>query len=110
MGSKNDSYYIQKALSEIDQIIEYTINLQFEEFIGDKKTIDATMFRLQQMIEAIKSISKEYKESHSEIPWGEIVGLRNRIVHEYGKIDYTTVFETIDRDIYELKDLFESSL
>ncbi len=52
---------------------------------GDIKTIDATMFRLQQMVEKIKGLSKESKELHKDIPWGDIIGFRNGIVHEYGK-------------------------
>lgn len=108
MGSKPDKYYMEKALFEIKAIIQYTNGLSFEEFMGDVKTIDATMFRLQQMIEHIKEISTNFKEKHSEIPWVDIVGFRNRIVHEYGKTDYTTVYEIITVNIYQLKELFEN--
>ena len=108
MGSKLDSYYIEKALEEINIIIDYTKNISYDEFMSDQKTIDATMFRLQQMIEQIKNLSYEFKEKHSYIPWVEIVGFRNRIVHEYGKTDYTTVYEIITKDIYQLKELFDS--
>ena len=68
------------------------------------------MFRLQQMIEKIKNISQEYKSIHNEIPWGDIIGFRNGIVHYYGKTDYITVYEIISKDIYQLKELFENSL
>ena len=108
MGSKPDTYYMEKALSEIEAIIQYTNGLSFEEFMSDIKTIDATMFRLQQMIEHIKEISANFKEKHSEIPWVDIVGFRNRIVHEYGKTDYTTVYEIITVNIFQLKELFEN--
>ena len=109
-GSKPDTYYIQKALTEIEAIIDYTHGLSFEEFMSDSKTIDATMFRLQQMIEHIKNISFDFKEEHPDIPWVDIVGFRNRIVHEYGKTDYTTVYEIITVNIYQLKELFEKSI
>jgi uncharacterized protein with HEPN domain len=108
MGSKPDKYYMEKALSEIEAIIQYTNGLSFEEFMCDVKTIDASMFRLQQMIEHIKEIPSNFKEKHSEIPWVDIVGFRNRIVHEYGKTDYTTVYEIITVNIYQLKELFEN--
>ena len=58
------------------------------------------------MIEKIKNISQEYKHNHEEIPWGDIIGFRNGIVHEYGKTDYTTVYEIITVDIYTLQRLF----
>lgn len=110
MGSKNDIYYIQQAIVEINYIIEYTKDLSYYELLNDVKTIDATMLRLQQMIEKIKNISQDYKNIHNEIPWGDIIGFRNGIVHDYGKTDYTTVYEIITKDVYQLKELFENSL
>ena len=110
MDSKNDSYYIEQAIIEINYIIEYTKDLSYKELLCDIKTIDATMFRLQQMIKKIKNISQDYKCAHSEIPWGDIVGFGNRIVHNYGKTDYTTVYEIVTKDVYQLKKLFEDSL
>lgn len=107
---KNDNYYIEKALNDIDIIIKYTSGKTYEEFMSDETIIDATMFRLIQMTESIKNISLEYKEANSQIPWGEIVGFRNGIVHEYGETDYTVVYDIITKDIYDLKALFDESI
>ena len=38
------------------------------------------------------------------------MGFRNGIVHEYGKTDYSTVYEIVSRDIYQLKELFETNI
>ena len=110
MGSKTNKEYIKKALDEITVIEEYTLGLSYEAFMSDSRTIDATMFRLQQLIEHIKNISADFKQLHKEIPWGEIIGFRNRIVHEYGKTDYTTVYEIITKDIFSLKALFQNNI
>lgn len=110
MGSKNDKYYIEKALVEIDAIIKYSKNMSYDEFMQNEQTIDSVLFRLIQLIENIKDISTAYKLEHNEIPWGDIIGFRNGIVHEYGQTNYTTVYEIISRDIYKLKELFESDL
>lgn len=110
MANKNDIYYIEKALMEIDVIIKYTKGLSYEEFMSDGKNIDATIFRLQQMIEYIKNLSIEFKEKHNVIPWGDIIGFRNGLVHEYGSTDYLTVYEVVSKDIYELKELFERNI
>ena len=107
---KNDSFYLEKALLDIDTIIKYTKEKTYDELMSDNQLIDATMFRLIQLIENIKKISFEFKELHLNIPWGDIMGFRNGIVHEYGETDYTTVYEIVSKDIFELKDLFESSL
>jgi len=110
MGSKDDQIYLKEAIEQIDTIISYTKDLSYSDFIKDIKTIDATMFRLQQMVEKIKSLSNEYKEKHKNIPWKDIVGFRNGIVHDYGKTDYTTVYEIITIDIYQLKETFEKDI
>ena len=110
MGSKNDKYYMEKALVEIDAIIRYSKNMSYDELMQNEQTVDSVMFRLIQLIENIKDISTAYKLEHNEIPWGDIIGFRNGIVHEYGQTNYITVYEIISRDIYQLKELFESDL
>ncbi len=110
MVDKNNSYYMEKALDEIEIIVKYTKGLSYDEFMSDGRNIDATMFRLEQMIEHIKHLSPEFKEKHNDIPWGDIMGFRNGLVHEYGKTDYSTVYEVISKDIYKLKELFENNI
>lgn len=110
MANKNDIYYMEKALAEIEIVIKYTQGLSYGEFMSDGRNIDATIFRLEQMIERIKHLSPEFQQKHNNIPWGDIIGFRNGLVHEYGKTDYTTVYEVVSKDIYELKELFESNV
>jgi uncharacterized protein with HEPN domain len=59
-------------------------------------------------LEHIKSLTPEFKQIHSHIPWRNIIGLRNRIVHEYGKVDLYIVFDAVKKDIYVIHELFES--
>lgn len=68
------------------------------------------MFRLQQLIEKIKSLSDTFKRQFPDIPWGEIIGFRNGIVHAYGKVNLMTVYEIVSEDINELRYLFRSTL
>ena len=96
---KDDRYYARKAIEHFQTINRYTENKSYEEFISDEQLLDATMFRLIQLIENIKNISFEFKEMYSNIPWGKIMGFRNGIVHEYGKSDYTIVYEVIRKNL-----------
>lgn len=105
---KNNKYYAQKAIEQIDAIDKYISNKNYDEFVSDEELIDAVMFRLIQMVENIKNISSDFKVRHPEIPWGDIAGFRNGIVHDYGKTDYLTVYETITNDIDELKEVLET--
>lgn len=107
---KDDIYYAEKAIEQIDIISKYMGSQSYEQFISDDQLIDAVMFRLVQMIENVKNISSNFKENHPQIPWGDIMGFRNGIVHEYGETDYLTVYETITKDIYDLKEVLEAIL
>lgn len=109
-NKKNDSYYFSKIIEDINTIKKYFNNASYEQFLSDSQLVDAIMFRLVQLIENTKNISTEFKNEHSEIKWGDIIGFRNGIVHEYGKTDYTIVYDVITKDLDVLKELFEQYL
>ena len=100
---KNDKYYMNLIIDDIDKILKYTNNVSYEGFIEDEQLVDAILFRLIQMTESIKKLSVAFKEKHNNISWNDIVGFRNRIVHDYGKTDYTIVYEVVSNDIVTLK-------
>ena len=107
-NKKNDKYYAEKAIEQIDVIDRYMAGKSYEQFITNSQLLDAVMFRLVQMIENIKNISSNFKDNNPQIPWGDVIGFRNGIVHEYGETDYVTVYETITNDIYNLKTVLET--
>ena len=106
-NKKNDKYFAKQAIEQIVIIDNYIGNKTYEEFMSDDKLVDAIMFRLVQMIENIKNVSIEFKENNSQIPWGKIMGFRNGIVHEYGRTDYTIVYEVVTNSLRPLKDVLE---
>ncbi len=105
---KNDKYFAEKAIEQITIISNYIGDKTYDEFISDEKLVDAIMFRLVQMIENIKNISSEFKSDNPQIPWGKIVGFRNGIVHEYGKTDYTIVYEVLTDNLSPLKEVLSA--
>lgn len=109
-NKKDDEYYISEVIENIDAIISYSEGQQYDEFIKDAKSIDAIMFRLIQMAENVNNMSREFKAKHKEVPWNEIHGFRNRIVHEYGKTDYRIVYDIVSDDIVGLKDTLTNIL
>ena len=104
---KDDKYYATKALNEIEAIEKYCQQKSYQEFIDDDLLLDAVMFRLVQLIEHVKNLSIEFKMGHPEIPWRKITGFRNTIVHEYGKTDYSVVYEVITKNLASLKEVLE---
>lgn len=96
---KNDKYYLSKLLSDIEFLMAHTGHLIWENFGDDEVLLDSVMFRLIQISENTARLSDEFKIAYKNIPWLAIRGLRNRIVHDYGEVDYRIVFETVKDDI-----------
>ena len=101
-NNKNDKYYITKILDDLKYIIKHTKKVSYEEFCGDELLQDAMMFRLIQISENANHLSDTIKTKYKKIPWKDVYGLRNRIVHDYGNVDLTIVYETIIKDIPKL--------
>ena len=53
-------------------------------------------------------MEEECKRKNDDVPWGKIMGFRNGIVHDYGKTDYTIVYEIVTQDLNELLSIFEA--
>ncbi len=104
---KNDKYYAVRAMKDIEVIQKYLGNRTYDEFLEDDVLLDAIMFRLIQLIENVKSLSVESKKENPDIPWHEIIGFCNGIVHEHGKTDYVIVYETITDDLPRLMTALE---
>ena len=67
------------------------------------------MFRLIQISENSDKLTDDFKLYNSTIPWRAIKGLRNRIVHEYGNVDMSVVYDTIKNDLPQLLDDFKNA-
>lgn len=73
-----------------------------EDFESNELLLDSVMFRLIQISENSDRLTPEFKEVHSDIPWHAMRGLRNRIVHDYGKVDMSIIYDTVINDLPEL--------
>ena len=105
---KNDCYYVDKVLIEIEFLIKHTKDISKKKFEKDEVLLDSIMFRFIQISEHIKNLTTPFKNTHTEIPWRDINGLRNRIVHEYGNVDLNIVYNAVKSDIYDIYKLFKS--
>ena len=105
---KNDNYYTRKILTDLEFMIRHTKGITKEQFSKDEVLLDSIMFRFIQISEHIKKLSTSFKDAHGNIPWISIIGLRNRIVHEYDKVDLDIIFDTVKKDIYTIYSLFEN--
>lgn len=96
--------FLEDILESIELIESYVANMNFEEFKKDRKTIDAVIRNFEIIGEAARNIPEEIRNKFTDIDWKGIIGLRNRVVHEYFGVSLTIVWEIIKSDLPVLKD------
>ena len=95
---KNDAYYLQKLRKDISFVNLHMKGISEEDFESDEVLQDSMMFRLIQISENARKLTDFFRETHDQIPWGDVYGLRNRIVHDYGQVDLHIIYDTLKND------------
>ena len=102
---KDDSIYIDHILNSINRIIDYISGKDREAFEADQLTQDAVVRQLEVIGEATKRVSKELRSRNPDIPWTDMAGMRDVLIHDYIDVDLGVVWKTISEDIPNLKAL-----
>lgn len=107
-NTKDDSYYVKKIMTDLYFIKDHILEVTKAELAQNEILLDSMIFRLIQICENAKKLTEDYKISRCEIPWRDIAGLRNRLVHDYGNVDLSIVYETLAVDVPILIKMFET--
>ena len=106
---KDDALYFHHILEAIDRIRSYTSGGP-DAFRRDLKTQDAVIRNLQIIGEASKKVSVEARTLHPEIPWKDMAGMRDRIVHDYFGVSLDIVWDVVENHVLPLRDRVQSLL
>jgi len=99
---KDDLAYIEHIKDAISKIIQYTQKLTREEFEANQMVQDAVIRNFEIIGEATKNISSEITSSYEKIPWKEMAGMRDKLIHNYMGIEIDVIWKTIELDIPDL--------
>jgi len=102
-----DDAYLLDILNAARKVCQFTAGVTEEEFEGSELLQSATMRQLGIIGEAARKVSQETRDAHPEIPWSEMIGMRNRLIHEYSRVDLKRVWDTTQNDIPRLITLIE---
>jgi len=102
-----DDAYLLDMLLATRKVRDFTQNVTEEQFRSDELTQNAVMRQIQIIGEAARKVSLQYQQEHPEVPWQGIIGMRNRLVHEYFRIIPERVWDVAEQDIPELIRLIE---
>lgn len=100
--------YLKDILEAINAIEKFVEGLDFEEFKKDDKTSSAVIRKFEIIGEATRNIPKNFRNKYSQIPWKEMVGFRDKLIHFYFGIKYELVWEAIKKDLPELKSMIQN--
>lgn len=102
--------YLKDILSAIDSIDSFVARMDLETFQADDKTSSAVVQKLEVIGEAAKQIPEEIRQKHSDIPWREMAGMRDKLIHFYFGIDYQLVWKTIQERLPQIRPVIQKIL
>ncbi len=107
---KDDAVFLRHILDSINQIEEYVSRLGYNDFIGSKLIQDGVIRQLEIIGEATKQLSPELRKKYSLIPWEDVAGMRDKLIHHYFGVDLEAVWDTVEKDLPTLKEEVEKIL
>lgn len=100
---KDDKIYLKHILDAIHRIKNYINKISYKEFKKDNLRQDAIIRQIEIIGEATKRISEKLKNKYKHIPWKDIAGMRDKLIHKYFGVDIEIVWMTVEKDIPELE-------
>lgn len=101
---KDPQIFLKHILESIDWIEKDTNGMSKVDFLENVPIQDAVVRRIEIIGEAIRNLPSDLKKENRDVPWHDIMDMRNKIIHEYFGVDLELVWEVVRKDIPELKD------
>jgi len=102
--------YLEDMVEAINCIEDYTQGMSYEDFVKDKKTIDAVVRNFEIIGEAAKNVPNEVRKNYSNLPWKEMSGMRDKLIHAYFGVKLDVLWKTIKERLSAVKLLVEEAL
>lgn len=98
------------VLEAIERVLRYTDGMTFDDFKADERTVDAVLRNFTVIGEAAGHIPADIEDRHPDVPWVEMRGIRNVVVHEYFGVSMSILWETVVRDLPPIVDPLRAML
>lgn len=107
---KDNKIYLCHIIEAIEKIDRYIKNETLESFMSNDLVVDAVVRELEIIGEAANKVGEEFQEQCSQLPWSQMKGMRNRLIHEYFGVDRKIVWGTCKNDLPSLKNILTQLL
>ena len=101
--NERDGLFLQPVLNAIDEIESFTTNGR-SGFKADRKTQSAVIRQVEIIGEAVKNLGAALTTRETAVPWRQIAGTRDRLIHAYFKVDLDAVWSMVVQDLPALRD------
>ena len=91
--------YVEDIIEAAEKIQRFTDKMTFETFERDEKTVDAVLRNIEVIGEAAKNVPDDVRSEHDAVPWAEMAGMRDKLIHGYATIELEIVWQTVENDI-----------
>jgi uncharacterized protein with HEPN domain len=105
--AKDPSIYINHIKASVEKILLYTKDIDEDSFNDNPLIQDAVIRQFEIIGEATKRVDKSFRERYPKIPWLDMAGMRDILIHDYLNVDLGIVWKTVRSDIPKLKKLLE---
>jgi len=96
--------YVLDIANSIKEVESFVGNMSFKKFISDKKTVNAVIRSIEVIGEATKKLPSSLKDKYPNIPWKNMAGMRDKLIHEYFGVDIEILWMVIKKDLPSIKD------
>jgi uncharacterized protein with HEPN domain len=101
---RDDQVYLAHIVDALEQITAYTSGMCAETFRANRMVQDAVIRQFEIVGEATKNLSDCFRESHTGLPWKDLAGFRDKLIHQYFGVDLSTVWQSVVDDVPFLLD------
>ena len=101
---------LQHMLAAVEEILKFAKGHNLQSLAGDRPLQHLIIHNLEILGEAASRVSAEYRSEHPEIPWRDMIDLRNRLIHVYFDLDLEIIWSSVQEDLPKLPPLFRALL
>ncbi len=102
MSARDWGLRIDDIIDALQTIASYIDGITYDQWVNDRKTIDAVIRNIEIIGEAAHHIPEDIQSRYADIPWAQMRGIRNLLIHEYFGVDIDIIWQTITGDLPDL--------
>lgn len=102
--------YLNDIIGAIEKAEAFSCGMTIDEFLADEKTLYATVRAIEIIGEASKHVPESVRDRYPDLPWKQMSGMRDKLIHAYFGVDATVIWKTIREDIPPIKNALQQVL